>query len=64
MDLSRDGKYTRFDVPAALDTIATGINRHGDIAGFYQEDAIGTHGFIAQKIKGRRKALNWWPLRI
>ena len=39
------GTYTQIDVPGALATEATGINKTGDVCGQYS-DATGGHGFV------------------
>jgi hypothetical protein len=41
-----DGTMHDFNVPQALNTRATSINDHGDIAGRYWTDASAIHGFV------------------
>jgi probable HAF family extracellular repeat protein len=41
------GTYTQIDVPGAAVTLATGINKAGEIVGSYV-DALGGHGFLLQ----------------
>jgi hypothetical protein len=40
------GTYTSFDYPGATFTIASAINRHGDIAGYYSDTSGVYHGFL------------------
>ncbi len=40
------GVLTRFTVPGARDTLATGINNQGQIVGTYNDNRTGMHGFL------------------
>ena len=40
------GVITQFTVPGARDTLATGINNLGQIAGTYNDSRTGMHGFL------------------
>lgn len=42
-----DGEFTSIDVPGTVFTVATAINRHGVIAGYYLGLDGRIHGFIA-----------------
>ena len=42
----REGGFTTVDVPGAVSTTLTGVNRRGDIVGSYQDAAGRRHGVV------------------
>ena len=46
---SRDGEFTRIDFPGSFRTHADGINRRGDIVGWYARVAGEFHGFLLSR---------------
>lgn len=46
------GRYTRFEVPAATQTVPAGIDNRGRIVGLYRDAGGATHGFLRDE-RGR-----------
>jgi probable HAF family extracellular repeat protein len=44
----RRGNYTTLLVPGSSDTLASGINNHGQVSGYFN-DAGGAHGFVLER---------------
>lgn len=44
----KNGRFTLFDVPGAIETYANGINSSGLIVGNYRDSATKYHGFVAR----------------
>src|SRR5205823_6974368 len=42
----KSGQWSAIDAPAAISTVATGINTAGDIVGYYKNAVGATHGFV------------------
>lgn len=47
--LLSDGEFTVFEIPAAVETTALGINERGDIVGRYDDMARRRHGYILDR---------------